>query len=114
MRMAGLDKHAGEWAFHAGFPGKIGGGGGLVSVIPGRMEIDGFFPRVNEGGNSIPAATASTDVLQEHHATLNLVRQIQKRPSLGVEGLYGSEEDKTDNRGDVYRIHFGVLYAQLD
>jgi hypothetical protein len=49
-----------------------------------------------------------------NYTSLNLVWQIRKRLSLGVEGLYGSKEDKAENRGDVYRIQFGVLYALLD
>jgi hypothetical protein len=49
-----------------------------------------------------------------HYASLNLVWQIRKRLSLGLEGLYGSKEEKDEHRGDVYRVMFGLVYALFD
>lgn len=49
-----------------------------------------------------------------HYASANLVWQIRKRLSLGLEGLYGSKEDKNEDRGNVFRVHFGLLYSLLD
>jgi len=33
-------------------------GGGIVAVVPGRMSIVGFSPRLNEAGNSVRALRA--------------------------------------------------------
>ena len=60
----------------AGLPSKIGVGGGIVSVVPGKMAIAAFSPRLNEAGNSIRAMRA--------------IRQIAGE--LGV-GLYGPNPD---------------------
>jgi glutaminase len=52
------DKIGVEWAYTAGLPAKTGVGGGIVAVVPGRMAIVGFSPRVNEAGNSVRAMKA--------------------------------------------------------
>lgn len=49
-----------------------------------------------------------------HYASLNLVWQIRKRLSLGVEGLYGSKEVESGDRGNAYRVQFGLLYQLFD
>ena len=53
MMMAGFYNESGMWAFTAGLPAKTGVGGGIVAVVPGKMAIVGFSPRVNEAGNSV-------------------------------------------------------------
>lgn len=49
-----------------------------------------------------------------HYASVNLVWQIRKKLSLGLEGLYGSKEDKAEHTGNVVRIQFGLLYSLLE
>jgi glutaminase len=58
MMMAGFYNESGMWAFTAGLPAKTGVGGGIVAVVPGKMAIVGFSPRVNEAGNSVRAMKA--------------------------------------------------------
>jgi hypothetical protein len=53
MMMAGFYDESGLWAYTAGLPAKTGVGGGIVAVVPGKMAIVGFSPRVNEAGNSV-------------------------------------------------------------
>lgn len=55
MTMEGLYQFSGDWAFLVGLPGKSGVGGGLVSVVPGKMAIAGFSPPLDEVGNSVRA-----------------------------------------------------------
>lgn len=33
-------------------------GGGIVAVVPGKMAVPSFSPRVNEAGNSVRAMKA--------------------------------------------------------
>src|SRR5262249_40217536 len=54
----GFYEEAGLWAYTAGLPAKTGVGGGIVAIVPGRMAIVGFSPRVNEAGNSVRAMKA--------------------------------------------------------
>jgi glutaminase len=58
MTMAGFYDESGAWAYSAGLPAKTGVGGGIVAVVPGKMAIVGFSPRLNEAGNSIRATKA--------------------------------------------------------
>ena len=58
MMTAGFYDESGLWAFTAGLPAKTGVGGGIVAVVPGRMAIVGFSPRVNDAGNSVRAMKA--------------------------------------------------------
>ena len=58
MMMAGFYNESGMWAYTAGLPAKTGVGGGIVAVVPGKMAIVGFSPRVNEAGNSVRSMRA--------------------------------------------------------
>jgi glutaminase len=58
MMMAGFYNESGTWAYTAGLPAKTGVGGGIVAVVPGKMAIVGFSPRLNEAGNSVRAMKA--------------------------------------------------------
>ncbi len=58
MLMAGFYDESGEWAYRTGLPAKTGVGGGIVAVVPGKMAIVGFSPRLNEAGNSVRAMRA--------------------------------------------------------
>lgn len=58
MLMAGFYDEVGTWAFTAGLPAKTGVGGGVLAVVPGKMAIVGFSPRLNEAGNSVRALGA--------------------------------------------------------
>jgi glutaminase len=65
MMMAGFYDESGQWAYTAGLPAKTGVGGGIVAVVPGRMAIVGFSPRLNEAGNSIRATKAINYIVQQ-------------------------------------------------
>jgi hypothetical protein len=50
---------------------------------------------------------------QTRYASLNLVWQVRKRLSLGLEGLYGFKE-KSGADGDAFRIQIGAVYSIFD
>lgn len=58
MLVAGFYDESGQWAYTAGLPSKTGVGGGIVSVVPGKLAIAAFSPRLNEAGNSVRAQKA--------------------------------------------------------
>ncbi len=58
MFMAGMYDGAGDWAWHVGLPAKSGVGGGIVAVVPGKLSIAAFSPRLDEHGNSVRAQRA--------------------------------------------------------
>ncbi|WP_024953753.1 glutaminase [Sulfurospirillum arcachonense] len=44
---------SGDFAFRVGLPAKSGVGGGIVAVIPGKMSLCVYSPRLNSQGNSL-------------------------------------------------------------
>jgi hypothetical protein len=49
-----------------------------------------------------------------HYGNLNLVWQMRKRLSIGLEGLYGEKEEQGGAKGDAFRIQLGVVYSLFD
>jgi glutaminase len=58
MMMAGFYDEVGIWAYDAGLPAKTGVGGGIVAVVPGKLSIVAFSPRLNKAGNSVRSLLA--------------------------------------------------------
>jgi len=44
---------SGDFAFRVGLPGKSGVGGGIVAIIPDKMSLCVYSPRLNSQGNSL-------------------------------------------------------------
>jgi glutaminase len=53
MLSCGMYDYAGEWAYRVGIPAKSGVAGGLLGVIPGKMGIGVFSPRLDSKGNTV-------------------------------------------------------------
>jgi glutaminase len=58
MLTAGFYDGSGYWSMTAGLPAKTGVGGGIVAIVPGKMAIAAFSPRLDEYGNSVRAQNA--------------------------------------------------------
>jgi len=48
---------------------------------------------------------------ETYYGSLNVVWQIRKRLSIGLEGLYGYKDQKNGLYGDVWRIQTGLVYS---
>jgi hypothetical protein len=51
---------------------------------------------------------------ETQYASANVIWQLRKRLSVGLEGLYGLRKTNDDSDGDVFRIQLGLLYAIFD
>lgn len=49
---------SGDFAYRVGLPGKSGVGGGIVAVVPKKMAICVYAPRLNKQGNSLAGTKA--------------------------------------------------------
>lgn len=58
MLTCGAYDAAGDFAFRIGLPTKTGVGGGILAIVPGRMSLCAWSPRLDATGNSTAAAAA--------------------------------------------------------
>ena len=63
MVMEGMYTESGDWAYTVGVPAKSGVGGGVLAVVPGRLAVAAFSPKLNSAGNSVRGWLAIADVV---------------------------------------------------
>ena len=51
---------------------------------------------------------------ETYYGSLNLIWQLRKRLSIGIEGLYGKKETQDGDTGDVFRAQVGMVYSLFD
>ena len=64
MTISGMYDGSGEFAMRVGGPAKSGVGGGIMSVIPGKMGIGIYSPALDAKGNSV-AGVRALELLNE-------------------------------------------------
>ena len=70
---------AGEWLVSVGIPAKSGVSGGVLGVLPGRLGVAVFSPRLDEQGNSVRGVAVCRDLSQD--LELHLIAAGERRPA---------------------------------
>jgi glutaminase len=65
MGSCGMYDYAGEWIQRVGMPAKSGVAGGIMAVLPGRLGIGVFSPRLDAQGNSVRGIEVCRDLSRE-------------------------------------------------
>ena len=65
MHSCGMYDFAGEWGYRVGIPAKSGVGGGIVAVVPGKVGIGTYSPRLDAKGNSVRGIQACQELAEK-------------------------------------------------
>jgi len=98
---------------------------GDLKALPYWSAMIGYTHRWNEKFRSTltygyvnldnSSGQADTFYHTTHYASANLVWQLRKRLSVGLEGLYGLKEVRSGvDSGDHWRVQLGMVYSLFD
>jgi hypothetical protein len=118
--VGGLGNDAGFFNSDAAFKSN-----GDLEALPYWSGTFGFTHRWNEQFRSTitygyvnldnSSGQAGTFYHSTHYASANLVWQLRKRLSIGLEGLYGFKEANNGvDSGDHWRVQLGMVYSLFD
>ena len=117
MGSCGMYDYAGQWLYDVGMPAKSGVGGGVLAVVPGRLGIAVYSPRLDAFGNSVRGIAACRRLSESLELHLFDQTPLQQSP---VRSSYRGTERRSRRwrseaeaaRLDPQRSRIAVLHAQ--
>ncbi|MEB3199915.1 MAG: glutaminase A [Synechococcaceae cyanobacterium] len=117
MGSCGMYDYAGQWLYDVGMPAKSGVGGGVLAVVPGRLGIAVYSPRLDAFGNSVRGIAACRQLSESLELHLFDQSPLQQSP---VRSSYRGTDrrsrrwrsDPETTRLDPLRERITVLHAQ--
>jgi glutaminase len=116
MTTCGMYDGAGEWLVSVGIPAKSGVSGGVLGVLPGRLGVAVFSPRLDEQGNSVRGVAVCRDL--SHDLALHLIRPGE-RSAAAVRAAYrlgqrSSKRQRTpEARSEIREASFRTAVFEL-
>ncbi len=89
MSSCGMYDYAGEWVYKVGMPAKSGVAGGIVAVLPGKLGVAVFSPRLDPRGNSVRGIKVCQEL--SRHFDLHMFNVLNVQAPVIRRKLHGSQ-----------------------
>jgi glutaminase len=111
MSSCGMYDYAGEWIYKVGMPAKSGVAGGILAVLPGRLGIGVFSPRLDVRGNSVRGIEVCNRISMDFN--LHMFNVVQPGKSVIRSSYDGTRKSSKHLRGEADRARLQQLAGRI-
>jgi glutaminase len=111
MSSCGMYDYAGEWIYKVGMPAKSGVSGGILAVLPGRLGIGVFSPRLDARGNSMRGIEVCNRISMDFN--LHMFNVVQPGKSVIRSSYDGTRKSSKHLRGEADRARLQQLAQRI-
>jgi glutaminase len=111
MSSCGMYDYAGEWIYKVGMPAKSGVAGGILAVLPGRLGIGVFSPRLDARGNSVRGIEVCNRISMDFN--LHMFNVVQPGKSVIRSSYDGTRKSSKHLRCEADRARLQQLAGRI-